>query len=178
MKHSIMKDSAIKILIAYYSRKGQNYFGGRILDLKVGNTEVIANKIQALTGGDLFEIQTIKPYPEDYDETTRVAQNELRSNARPELTEYVENINTYDVIYLGFPNWWGTFPMGVFTFLETYDFSGKTIIPFCTHEGSGMGHSERDIQKLCPHSKVQPGIAIRGSNVNSAGKQVESWLNK
>jgi len=78
----------------------------------------------------------------------------LHLNARPELTNTVENMESYDVIYLGYPNWWGTMPMAVFTFLESYDFSGKTIIPFCTHEGSGIGNSERDIKKLCPKAKV------------------------
>jgi flavodoxin len=82
----------------------------------------------------------------------------------------------YDVIYLGYPNWWGTFPMAVFTFLESYDFSNKTIVPFCTHEGSGMGKSERDIEKLCPYAKILPGIAIRGSSVAGAGNLLHSWL--
>jgi len=165
-----------KPLIAYYSRKGQNYLGGRILDLKIGNTEVVANKIQALTGGDLFEIQTVNNYPKDYEETTRVAKDELRTNARPELTAKVENITQYDVIYLGYPNWWNTFPMAVFTFLESYDLSGKTIIPFCTHEGSGIGNSERDIKKLCPKANVMTGLALRGSSVSKSGNEISNWL--
>jgi len=165
-----------KILIAYYSRKGQNYVGGSIVNLTVGNTEVIANKIQALTGGELFEIQTVKTYPTDYTETTKVAMNEKKGNARPELTATVKNPDSYDIIYLGYPNWWGTFPMAVFTFLESADFSGKTIIPFCTHEGSGLGHSEQDIQKLCPTARIEKAIAIRGGNVNNADKQIEDWV--
>lgn len=167
-----------KTLIAYYSRKGQNYYGGKIVDLKTGNTEVIANKIQTLTGGDLFEIQTVKNYPIDYDEATRIAWDDLRANARPELIKFVDNIHIYDIIYLGYPNWWGTFPMAVFTFLESADFSGKTITPFCTHEGSGFGHSEKDIQKLCPTVILSKGIAIRGSGVNNSDKQLENWVNK
>ena len=110
-----------KGLIAYYSRKGQNYVGGSIVNLPVGNTEIIAKKIQELTGNDLFEIDTIKPYPKDYTETTNVAMDEKRGNARPELTATVDNMDSYDVIYLGYPNWWGTFPMAVFTFLESND---------------------------------------------------------
>jgi len=167
-----------KSLIAYYSRKGENYLNGNIVNLTVGNTEVVAKKIQSLTGSDLFEIDTVKPYPNDYTETTNVAKDEKRGNARPELTATVENIDSYDIIYLGYPNWWGTFPMVVFTFLESYDFSGKTIIPFCTHEGSGIGSSERDIKKLCPDAKVLSGLAIRGGSVNSADNIIKSWLLK
>jgi len=167
-----------KCLVAYYSRKGQNYVNGNIINLPVGNTEKIANMIRELTEGDLFEIKTIKSYPKDYMETTRVAQDELSENARPELTEYLDNIDDYDVIYLGYPNWWGTFPMAVCTFLESSDFTGKTIIPFCTHEGSGMGHSERDIRGLCPTANVEKGLAIRGGSVSSAEKIVRSWISK
>jgi len=165
-----------KILIAYYSRKGQNYKNGDIVNLPIGNTEVIAKKIQGFVGGDLFHIDTLKPYPLDYTETTEVAKVELRQKARPELTGTIKNMNDYDVIYLGYPNWWNTFPMAVFTFLESYDFSGKTIIPFCTHEGSGMGNSERDIKKLCPKTSVLSGIAVRGSSVLSADTLIKAWL--
>jgi flavodoxin len=165
-----------KTLIAYYSRRGQNYVGNNIVNLSVGNTEVVAKKIQSLTGGDLFEIDTVKIYPVDYTETTRVAMEEKRQNARPELTATIDNMDNYDLIYLGYPNWWSTFPMAVFTFLESYNFAGKTIIPFCTHEGSGLGSSERDIKKLCPHSTVLPGFAIRGSKVNSADYEIEKWI--
>lgn len=94
-----------KGLIAYFSRKGSNYVGGSIVNLPIGNTEVIANKIQELTGSDIFEIKTVKSYPKDYTETTNVAQKELRENSRPELTEIVDNMDFYDIIYIGYPNW-------------------------------------------------------------------------
>jgi flavodoxin len=171
-----MSDSNKKILIAYYSRKGQNYVGSRIVNLPVGNTEVAAKMAQEITGGDLFEICTVKSYPVDYTETTEVATVEKRTNARPELSTHVNNMDQYDTIILGYPNWWGTFPMAVFTFLEEYDFSGKTILPFCTHEGSGLGGSERDIRKLCPEAKVIPGLAIRGGSVKNAAETIKSWL--
>jgi flavodoxin len=167
-----------KSLSVYYSRKGSNYLGGNIVNLPIGNTEVIARKIQGLTVSDLFQIETVKPYPEDYTETTRVAQDELRSNARPELTETVADMASYEVIYLGYPNWWGTMPMAVFTFLESYDFSGKTIVPYCTHEGSGLGSSERDIKKLCPTAKVLSGLAIEGGTVGRADNDVANWLRR
>jgi flavodoxin len=167
-----------KSLIAYSSRKGNNYMGGGIVNLPIGNTEVIAKKIQGLTGSDLFRIQTVKTYPEDYTETTNVAKDELDKNARPELTEKVNGMDAYDVIFIGYPNWWGTMPMAVFTFLESDDFSGKTIIPYCTHEGSGMGSSERDINKLCPNAKVLSGLAIKGGSVGRANKELANWLKK
>jgi flavodoxin len=167
-----------KSLIAFYSRKGNNYMGGKIVNLPIGNTEVIAKKIQAMTGSDLFEIETVKTYPTDYTETTAVAMDEKKKNARPELTETVDNMDLYDVIYLGYPNWWGTFPMAVFTFLESYDFSGKTIIPFCTNEGSGLGNSERDIKNLCPNANVKPGLAIRGGSVKNADNEISDWIKK
>jgi len=167
-----------KGLSVYYSRKGNNYVNGSIVNLPVGNTEVIAKKIQALTGSDLFQIETVKAYPVDYTETTKVSQDELRANARPELTETVADMDAYDLIYLGYPNWWGTMPMAVFTFLDSYDFSGKTIVPYCTHEGSGLGSSERDIKKLCPTAKVVSGLAIIGGTVARADNDVANWLRK
>lgn len=135
------------ILIAYFSRKGNNYFGGNIVNLPIGNTEFAAEIIEKLTGGDLFKINPVKKYSEDYQKCTEEAKADLQANARPELAEYLDSIKNYDFILLGYPNWWGTLPMPVFTFLERYDFSGKTILPFCTHEGSGMGHSEHDYPK-------------------------------
>ena len=198
-----------KSLIAYFSRRGNNYVGGSIVNLPMGNTEVVANTIQELTGSDMFEIETVKSYPKDYTETTNVAkkiqeltgsdmfaietvksypkdytettnvaQDELRKNTRPELTEKVEDMDSYDVIYIGYPNWWGTMPMAVYTFLESYDFSGKTIIPYCTHEGSGLGQSVRDIKKLCPNSRVLDGLAIKGGSVNRTQNDVSAWLHK
>lgn len=164
------------ILIAYYSRTGSNYVNGKISNLTVGNTAVIAHKIQSLTGGTLFEIRTVKKYPLDYYETTEVSKDELRNHTRPGLSEHLTDLDNYDVIFLGYPNWWGTMPMAVFTFLETYDFSGKTIVPFCTHEGSGIGRSEKDIKKTCNNSNVLQGLAIRGSSVAVADNDVKNWL--
>lgn len=166
-----------KILIAYFSRKGENYLNGKIVNLNIGNTEVVAKKIQELTGGDLFRIETVQLYPADYNTTTKIALEEKRNHARPELKETVKNINFYDTVYLGYPNWWGTFPMAVFTFLESYDFSGKTIAPFCTHEGSGLGSSERDIRKLCPGAGILPGLAIRGGSVHETETLLKAWIN-
>jgi flavodoxin len=170
--------NTMKKLIAYYSRAGNNIVGGNIVNLPVGNTEVAANMIQQLTGSDIFRIDTVRKYPADYHETTDIAKQELRQNARPELSGHVDNMADYSVMYLGFPNWWGTMPMAVFSFLEAYEFASKTIIPFCTHEGSGMGHSESDIKKLCPDARMLRGIPIRGGSVQRAESAIVEWLRR
>lgn len=166
-----------KTLIAYYSRRGENYVNGIIKDLSIGNTETMANKIAVYLDVDIFRIETVSDYPEDYTETTNVAMLELNTNARPKLKSSIDNIREYDTVFLGYPNWWGTMPMCVCTFLESYDSSGKTILPFCTHEGSGLGHSEKDIVKFCPDSDVKKGLAIRGSRVATADNEIAAWLN-
>jgi len=163
-------------MIAYFSRPGNNYVNGTIVNLPVGNTEVVATMIREITGGDLFHIEAMNAYPGDYTETTEVAKEELRTSARPKLTRQLENFASYDAIFLGYPNWWGTMPMPVFTFLEEYALSGKTIVPFCTHEGSGLGRSVADIKKTCPEATVLAGLAIRGGDVNNARGAVSGWL--
>ena len=166
----------MKTLIAYYSRRGENYVNGDIVNLPVGNTEVVAGVIQKLTGGETFQIETVKKYPADYNETTEVAQRELRAKARPELKSHVSNMGDYDVVILGYPNWWSTMPMAVYSFLEEYDLSGKAILPFCTHEGSGLGYSVSDIKKLCPGARVSRGLAIQGGSVHQAEGEMSAWL--
>jgi flavodoxin len=165
-----------KILVAYFSRAGNNYVGGGIVNLNVGNTEIAMKMIAQLTGGKLFKINPVEKYSSDYTSCTKEAQKDLRENARPELTEYLESVDEFDTVILGYPNYWGTMPMPVCTFLEKYEFSGKTILPLCTHEGSGMGHSESDLNKFCPQATILSGLAIQGSRVNSAQKEITNWL--
>ncbi len=165
-----------KVLIAYFSRSGNNYVSGNIVNLPVGNTEVIAKYIAEATGGTLFKIEAKRQYPKDYTETTDVALKEKNANSRPELTAKVKDMGAYDIIILGYPIWWDTMPMAVCTFLEQYDLSGKTILPYSTHEGSELGTSVSDIKKLCPKSKVVSGLAIKGSTVKSAKPTVVRWL--
>lgn len=136
-----------RILIVYYSRRGENYWNGSIRNLSRGNTEIVAEMIAKVTGGELFEVETEEPYSQDYYICTEEAKAELRQKARPKLKRYLESLDGFDTIFVGFPNWWGTMPMAMFSFLEHYDLSGKRIIPFCTNEGSGMGSSERDLKK-------------------------------
>lgn len=163
------------ILIAFYSRADENYAGGILKKLDVGNTEVAAGIIKELTGGDIFKIEQAKPYSKSYNECIDQAQADQKCSARPELKACLESIANYEEIYLGYPNYWGTMPMAVFTFLEHFDFSGKIIKPFCTHEGSGMGCSENDIKKLCPAATFKKGLAIRGSNVSNSRTAIEKW---
>lgn len=165
-----------KELIVYFSRKGNNYVNGSVKNLVVGNTEVAAKMIQEVTSGDLFHIEPVVEYDADYNTCTEEAQRDLRANARPEFKNVPDSLAEYDTIYLGYPNYWGTMPMHIFTFLEKYDFNGKTIKPFCTHEGSGMGRSESDIKKLCLGAKVEKGLAIHGGSVGSAKKAIEKWI--
>ena len=165
-------------IIIYFSRADENYFGGEYRYVEVGNTEVAARMIQHATGAELFKIEPLEPYAADYNTCIAEAKEDLRRKVRPELTAYPESLDGYDTIYLGYPNYWGTAPMHVFTLLERYDFTGKIIRPFCTHEGSAMGHSEIDIQKACPGARVERGLAIYGSSVNAAGEIIKNWALK
>lgn len=160
-------------LVVFYSRADENYVNGMIKTLEIGNTEIVAGMIQELTGADLFKIEQVKSYAKDYNECIAQAQADQQRDARPALKGYPER---YDVIYLGYPNYWSTMPMAVFTFLEHFQWEGKTIKPFCTHEGSGMGSSVRDIKSLCPDAKVEKGLAIRGGNVRQAKEEIENWI--
>ncbi len=163
-----------KIAIVYYSRRGQNYVAGSIEELPVGNTERLARMLRNAVGGDLFEIETVSPYPADYTETTEVAKAEKRSHARPAL-KAVPDLSAYDVVFLGYPNWWGTCPMAVFTLLDAQDLAGKTIAPFCTSEGSGLGSSERDLKRACKGATVVPGLAVIGHEVQGAEDAAARW---
>jgi flavodoxin len=175
MSNVSAKDSA-NVLIAYFSRAGENYSVGY---LKAGNTAVMAGYIhERLSGSDIFEIEPVVPYPYKYDECTEVAKREQRENARPAVKTHIADINKYDVIYIGYPIWWGTMPQIVFTFLEEYNLNGKTIIPLCTHEGSSFGSSVNDLKKECPKSKILDGLAVRGSDVKKAQKEVNAWIDK
>lgn len=164
-------------IVIYFSRKDENYVNGMIKNLTIGNTEIVAGMIQKLTGADVFKVEPIQPYSKNYNECIAQAQADQNRNARPELKNYPESLEQYDTIYLGYPNYWGTMPMVLFTFLERFDFNGKTIKPFCTHEGSGLGHSVEDIKKLCPTAIVEKGLALHGGSVEKSEKELDKWIN-
>lgn len=163
-------------LVAFYSRADENYFDGSMKYIKVGNTEKAAKIIAELTGADLFKIEQKVPYAEDYNTCIAQAKKDKQEGARPELISLPKSLNAYDEIYLGFPNYWGTMPMAVYTFLESFDFTGKKIYPFCTHEGSGLSGTEQDIRKNAKGAVVEKGLAIRGSSVDNAKAVLEKWI--
>ena len=147
--------------------------------LSPGNAELIANWIAEETGGDLFSIKTQNKYSSDYDECLNQARKERDNNERPALVGIVNNIDDYDVIFLGFPNWWYTCPMAVFTFVESYDLSGKTIIPFCTHGTGGLSRTIRDLKKLLPDNcKVLDPIGVYRPEVKNSKSKVVDWVRK
>lgn len=153
-----------KVLVTYFSHSG--------------NTKVVAEKISSVLNGDLFEIKTLDTYPVKYNLVVDQAKKEFLAQYRPKLQNHVENLNNYDVIVIGYPMWWYTCPMAIFSFLEEYDFSGKVILPFCTHEGSALSSSIEDIKKIVPTAIVKEGLAIRGSKIEDADNQIKEWLDK
>ena len=168
------------ILVAYFSRTGDNYAVGNIAK---GNTHIVADMIAEATGADTFEIKTIKDYPSNYKECTEAAKHELEENARPELAAKVPNMQDYDVIFLGYPIWWSDMPMAVYTFMESYDFQGKTIIPFCTSAGDVLtGRESSIIPEHAKGAKVLDGLGIEGKraqqNPDSVKPEVQKWLAK
>ena len=165
-------------LIAFYSRAGENCFGGAYRRIAVGNTEKAAEMLADLTGGELYRIQQAQPYSEDYQTCIAEAKANLQRKARPEVLDLPEDLDAYDEIYLGYPNYWGTMPMAVYTFLEHFDLTGKTIHPFCTHEGSGLSNTEKDIAKAARGAKVEKGLAIHGSHVDDAEADIRKWIKR
>ena len=165
-------------LILYYSRKGENYVNGKIVNLKKGNTEICAEFIKEAVGGDLFEIETVEEYAKDYHTCTEEADRELKENARPKLKHYIENIDSYKNIFVCGPCWWGTYPVAVFSQLERLDFTGKKVVALMTHEGSGLGNSERDLRKICKGATFGTGIAIHGADAAKSQKAVADWAKK
>ncbi|WP_191376288.1 flavodoxin [Thomasclavelia spiroformis] len=151
------------VLIVYFSQ--------------TGNTETVANIIHDNVGGDIVKLETTEAYPSDYDELVDYAHQEQQEDARPELSTVIENIEQYDTIFLGYPNWWGDMPMAIYTFLDTYDLSGKTIAPFITHGGSGLSGTPENIQEEELNASVTEGLAIDGDEASDSSEDVVEWLN-
>ncbi len=174
-EQSIMKEDK-KVLVVYFSRTGENYGVGNITK---GNTHIIAEMIAGETGGELFRIEPAVHYPESYDACVELAKQELNSKARPEVKADVR-VEDYDTVFVGYPNWWGDMPMAVYTFLEKHDWQGKTVVPFCTHEGSGLGSTARNLQAVCRGATMLEGFAIYGHTAQGdreeAAKAVGKWL--
>lgn len=166
------------ILVAYFSLAGEQYEVGVIEE---GNTAIIANMIAEQTGADLFKIEAVTPYPQTHSELLDISRQERADNARPEISRTVDNMVDYDVVFIGYPNWWGDMPMIVYNFLESYDFDGKTIVPFCTHGGSGLSGTESTIANITGASMMD-GFAIAGTTAqndrDTAKDEVVKWLLK
>lgn len=173
-QNKLEKMKTEKVLVAFFSRAGENYAVGYI---EKGNTHIVAEMIAEETGGTLFHIEPVTPYPEDYTECTQVAKKEKNENARPAVKGDIK-VEDYDVIFIGYPNWWGDMPMAVYTFIEKHDWTGKTVVPFCTHEGSGLSGTERKLKNACQGATVLKGLAIRGNTAQNARTQAKQILTK
>ena len=175
--HSEETKTTSKSIVIYFSRPGENYINGSILSIKKGNTKRIAEMIARYAGADLFELVPEMAYPNGYDDCLQLASNERTEDQRPEVRE-LPDIDNYDTIYLGYPIWWQGLPMTLYTVLEDLTTDGKTIRPFCTHEGSGLSTTIKELTKLCPAAHIGEGLAIKGSEVEYADKLVKEWVFK
>ena len=171
------EDAPAHVLVVYFSHAGENYSVGVIEE---GNTAKMGKIIAEQMGADIFELVPVVEYPMDYDSCLDVATEEQRTNARPEYVDEIENWDQYDTVFIGYPIWWGEIPNIVYTFMEAYDFTGKNVIPFNTHEGSGQARSQRDIEELLTSATVLKGLAVRGSKAQNdaegTGADVANWL--
>lgn len=166
-----MKDEQ-KILVAYFSHTGENYAVGNI---NKGNTHIVAEVIADATGGRLFEIEPVTTYPKTYDACVCAARRDKAAGARPAVKTDVA-VENYDIVFIGYPNWCSDMPMPVYTFADKHDWSGKTVFPFCTHEGSGMSGTEAKLARVCPGATVKSGLAITGVTAQRAREQVEKYV--
>ena len=162
-----------KVLIVFFSHAGENYSVGNV---KVGNTKLIADEIQKRTGGDEFEIVAEKSYDMPYSQLIEIAKEEAKRGEKPAFKGEVKNIEQYDTIFIGGPIWWGTYPQVMFTFFDKYDLNGKIIIPFTTHEGSGLANTVEDVKRAYPKAKVMEGFAVYGHEVRKSMQKVDLWL--
>ena len=167
-----------KNLIIYYSRTGENYWNGGIKNIDKGNTEIVAECIQKAVGADLFRVETVKTYATDYYACIEYAKAELKSDARPELKKYLDDISEYDNIIIAGPCWWGTYPMAIFSELDRLNFTGKKVFPVMTHEGSGLAGSSSALKKHCKGAVVGNGLAIHGADAAKSESAVAAWAKK
>lgn len=165
-----------KTLIVFFSMTGESYVSGKLINLKKGNIHVAVDMIAKMIDADQFQIKTVQEYPQGHMNLINFAKEELNYHARPKLTDQVTDMEQYDTVILGYPNWWETCPMPIFTFLESYDFTDKRILPLCSHEGSGISNSVEDIQKICPQARVENPLAIVGGKVKNSYHVIENWL--
>lgn len=165
-----------KIITVYFSMTGQTWAGGSVVDLKKGFTNIAAEYIQEAVGGDLYQIEQTRQYSADHFTMIDEAKEEYQNHERPSLKGFCDNLDDYDTVFLGFPNWWGTVPMPVLTFLEHYDWSGKRIIPFVTSGGSGFARSLKDIAKSAKGAEIaKDGLEVLGTQVENSKQKIQDW---
>lgn len=162
-----------KVLIVFFSHAGENYDVGNV---KVGNTKLVADEIQRLTGGDEFEIVAEKSYDMPYSALTKLAKEESEKNEKPTFKGEVKDMDQYTTVFVGGPIWWGTYPQVMFTFFDKYDLNGKTVIPFSTHEGSGLGSVVSDLKQLYPDANFKTAFSIYGHECRKDMSKVDKWL--
>lgn len=165
-------------LIAYYSRRGQNFVGGELRDLAVGNTELAAEMLQVLTRADIFRIEPVREYSSDYCRCIDQARQDLLRGVRLELKRWPEGWEEYNTVYLGYPNHWNTLPVAVFSFLEQLDFTGKTVYPFCVYEWGGLGRSVDDLRRACPTARIGPSLPLRGEDIRQELYALVDWADE
>ena len=168
----------MKKLVVYFSRVGENSVNGRIETISKGFTEILAEKIAKEVGGELYQLNPVVPYPTNYDECVARSKREDQSGERVEYIKKLENLDEYDVIYLGYPCWWRYYPRVVATFIKDNVFVGKTIYPFCTNEEGKMGLSELELKGSAKGAIVKAGFACKGSEVNDIDEQLKDWLKR
>lgn len=174
-KEKEVMEKKAKVLIVFFSHAGENYNVGNI---KVGNTKLVADEIQKVTGGDEFEIVANKNYDLPYNDLVNVAKEETEKGEKPSFKGEVKNIDDYDTVFIGGPIWWGTYPRVMFTFFDKYDLNGKTIIPFSTHEGSGLGSVVEDLKTLYPNATFKEAFSIYGTETRKDLSKVDKWLKR
>lgn len=163
-------------LIIYFSRAGENYTDGEVKFLEKGNTEVVAEKIALINGGHLFKVEMCTPYSEDYNLCIEEVKADKLAKREVELVRYLDDIDGYEKIYVGYPNYWGTMPMAMFSLLSRYSWEGKDIYPFCTHEGSRLGTSVNDLQIVCKGACIHEALVLQGSKVMGSDAQIRDWV--
>ena len=174
-KEKEVMEKKAKVLIVFFSHAGENYNVGNI---KVGNTKLVADEIQKVTGGDEFEIVANKNYDLPYNDLVNVAKEETEKGEKPSFKGEIKNIDDYDTVFIGGPIWWGTYPRVMFTFFDKYDLNGKTIIPFSTHEGSGLGSVVEDLKTLYPNATFKEAFSIYGTETRKDLSKVDKWLKR
>ena len=168
-----------RVLVVYFSRADENT--GGVGYIEKGNTKILAEMIAERTHGDIFEIKTVKPYPKEYRPATEAAKQEKEENVRPEIVGELPDLSKYDVVFLGYPIWWSDMPMPVYTFLDRENFAGKIILPFCTHEGSGLSDTQRSIADVTK-ADVREGFALQGHIAQKSPEEARTalyeWMSK